>query len=421
MAAAQAWAGEYAGQIQLSTQSGEIKTSVDSVYSAFSTEAPNGADKTWSSFATSLVSAATTDEAKQMALVGAAVMAGIDTGAVNYAEGAKAFDSPQALLDFFKREFDIKSPSQVFADQVGKPIGEGILEGISVGLGVLAGAGTGAGVTSPVEQFFTDVLAKTATFKLNLQIAFLNMKTAITGVLDTTNLEWQAKLLEGYELLNADFDAFAVDWVEVRWPTLTEALIGLLDTFKQGAVDKIKEMAEDVLKEVDNLVQALKSDDMIAKWNEAGADIGRALVDGMIDSFGDEKTDEKLKTAGEALINAVVAALKAAGLIDSPSKLTAEEIGAPLAAGVAVGMTGEDAVLRTAGGRMIDYAIAGATDTLRQTTLQAAKPVASMQSNQQAVRGGNVTNEYHLHLTTTPALATQTAYNFAVAEVMFGS
>jgi hypothetical protein len=107
------------------------------------------------------------------------------------------------------------------------------------------------------------------------------------------------------------------------------------DIWTVGAADAGRDMVEEFQAVDAGVQQALNG--TASKLNTTGTQIGAALASGIV--FGINQGTTGVEKAAADLVDKAAMAAKAKGLIKSPSKLFAEEVGKPISQGVAEGIT----------------------------------------------------------------------------------
>lgn len=167
--------------------------------------------------------------------------------------------------------------------------------------------------------------------------AYQNQMQEVANELVKTEMELDENRTKQAEILSqlrisknqAEIDALSADLEELKTQEtqLTEKQNGLmseLDTYAQKASGDVKKIGTDLK-------------DTAATAKTEGANIGKNLAAGVANGLSEGQTI--VKNAAIAVVNKAVAAMRDAGLIESPSKLTRDLIGKNLGLGVGEGLT----------------------------------------------------------------------------------
>jgi len=392
-------------------------TTGKTVFKPVEIQAQPAAQLTWSSFLTGLqkgaAGAATTTGATG---IGSDVVGGIAQGAISAITTSPLLAMvPMLLVKFFQSSLGIQSPSTVFATLVGTPIGQGIVQGISTAL--VGSGGAGEGIQAVITTALDNVVASMAVFSLNMQVAWLNLKTAVAGVLAKLSADWLTVFDEFFEEANTRFDDFATNWIEEKVPEFVAALIELAVQAKEGFLQVMQEAVDGLQEKLDEMLAILSNEDLLASFYEKGQDLGENIADGIAAGMTSRHAAGEFAHAAEKIVDMINDAISAAAQIESPSKVMAREIGVPLAAGIAVGMTSPTAhrYLETSAGDIIERIVASFQDS---SAPQATARTYLRQPEQNVVSMMGVTKEYHMHMNITPQMAERVDYHFQLMEVM---
>jgi hypothetical protein len=355
------------------------------------------------------------DPAQQQA-IGEGVATGISTSTINQMtlEIPKVVDS---MLEGFFTALGIHSPSAVMQDRVGLPVGQGIIAGIQMAFGGGGAGAEGAGPGGIVASAYQGILAATATFALSMNVAFFNLKSRITSTLGILKEEWTGVFEETFTGLQEQFDAFATSWVEEKTPALKDAMIELATQAKDGIIQVMTDAVTGLSGKIQDMLSALQSEDVKASFYSAGYGLGGSLVDGIVVAMTGEDADDKFRDMADAVIAEIMRRLKEASGTASPSKVTRDEIGLPLAQGIAVGMSMPKATryLETSADNVIEQIVhqfGGATAAIRVSDNYLRQPEQNIQSH------GGGSRTYILNLAVTPQQAVQTEFNYRIMEVL---
>ena len=156
-----------------------------------------------------------------------------------------------------------------------------------------------------IEKFFTETLGKSVAgtkFQFtpdNFALTFGSGDTAISGKLGTDMMDGINKAIQASD------------------PEIRNSISSVLANSIQAARDYIQAASPSK-----------------KTMNEIGVPMGQGIVAGV------KKTKTEVELATQSLLLAALLAAKAEGKIESPSRLFADEVGAPIAQGMAVGISG---------------------------------------------------------------------------------
>lgn len=394
-------------------------TTGKNVFTPVEKGAPESAKLTWSSFLTGLQQAggnATTQAGAQS--IGTDVIGGIVQGALSTITTSPLLAMvPTLLVKFFQSSLGIQSPSLVFDQMVGQPIGEGIIQGLNT---VLTGGGT-AGMTPQMimDTMFLNIMNSMGVFTLNTLVAWYNFKSSISTILLAAEGEWMEIFDATFEEANTRFDEFAANWVEEKVPEFKDALIELAMQAKDGFLDAMQQAVDGLQDKINEMLDLLGNEDLLGEFYEKGENLGENIADGIAAGMTSRHAAGEFAHAAEKIVDMINDAIAAAAQIESPSKVMAREIGIPLSAGIAVGMTSPTAqrYLADSSGNVIEQIVRnfqGASTAQVVTARYVRQPEENMVSMQ------GVTREYHMHLNVTPQMAERVNYNFSLLETMYG-
>lgn len=397
------------------------------------------------------------DAAKKKANeLGASITTGIGDGiksAQDAANDALSFIT-FGLLGQAEEDAEIKSPSRLFARQVGKPIGEGIAQGISeadtsggifdfitkiitafANLAVQVIASTNL-LTIPVTTVFATIqttvqesvdlmsVGVTTTYQLMSDTVNLTTETMALGittkitqlgtdVLTTTTTMRQLVLIE-YQTMDTEVNNAVVVFaagVTTKIDELTKAIVEMFKSMREGINDEIETMRSEVVAALGSnglLGDILELDD---SYKDAGKALGKALLDGVRRGVRDADTVAEVLDAIEGLATKIENRLKEAFNISSPSKLTEKEVGEPIVQGIAQGMQNQ-----------IGAVIAAAQTIAAQTinTLQSATAQITPQTSTfLPASSSNVSNTNNFNLNVSSQASSQGIVNdFKIMEVL---
>lgn len=192
--------------------------------------------------------------------------------------------------------------------------------------------------TDKLSQSTAQIYTKIAAYKDQaIAQAYQNQMQEVANELVQTQIELDEARTQKAQILSqlrtstnqAEIDALSADLAEVenRERQLTDKQNGLmseLDTYAQKASGDVKKIGTDL-------------GDTAAKAGSQGANIGKNLAAGVANGLSEGQTI--VRNAAIAVVNKAVAAMKNAGIIESPSKLTRDLIGKNLGLGVGEGLT----------------------------------------------------------------------------------
>ena len=151
-----------------------------------------------------------------------------------------------------------------------------------------------------------------------------------------------------------------------------------------------------------------------------GKNVGGDITDGLVEGMSGPGAKSKFQSAADSIVSYIKDVLRDAALVKSPSRLFANEVGLPLTQGIAEGMFGAPAqrALTVASNRLLDYAGDGLS---RKSLYNGNVPsFGSPAESNMTVVNHYQSNEYHLHVTSTPQAVERIGYSFAVMEAMSG-
>jgi len=305
-----------------------------------------------------------------------------------------------AVLDEVKKKLGIESPSTVARDEIGLMI----IQGIADGLKLLTGVDFAGPITEVMTTILTTAQTQLATLSANINLAasiftldeaivaqttagvnqfveiftagFESVLTLITESLE----EWTELFEEFFETLLDMADEFVSAFVAAFEDLKTQvsdkirSLISAIKSFKQQFYDAGKELAsklidgiKDFLGEdgagrasVESAVKGLAS--FISSSNEAittafanaGKSFAKPFVEGIAAGIDAERSNGALKQAINNLVTRIIEIAKQAAGVKSPSTEARDQVGIPIAQGVAVGITQGAVFLDAAVNELID-------------------------------------------------------------------
>lgn len=394
-------------------------TTGKNVFTPVEKEAPKSATLTWSSFLAGLQQAggsATTQTGAQG--IGTDVIGGIAQGALSAITTSPMLAMvPALLIKFFQSSLGIQSPSLVFDQMVGQPIGEGIIQGLNT---VLMGGGT-AGMTPQMimDAMFLGIMNSMSVFTLNMLVGWYNFKSAISTVLLAAESEWMEIFDATFEEANTRFDDFAASWVDEKVPEFKDALIELANQAKDGFLDAMQAAVDGLQDKIDEMLDMLGNEDLLNEFYEKGQALGENIAEGIAAGMTSRHAAGEFAHAAEKIVDMINDAISAAAQIESPSKVMAREIGIPLSAGIAVGMTSPTAqrYLADSSGNVIEQIVRNFQGA---STAQVVTARYVRQPEQNVVVQGGGTRNYIMNLSVTPQMAENISYNFGILETMYG-
>lgn len=388
--------------------------------------------------------------------LGAAITGGIGDGiksAQQTANDALSFIT-FGLLGQAEEDAEIKSPSRLFARQVGKPIGEGIAQGISeadTGSGIFdfitkiitafatlatsVIASTGL-ITVPVTTVFTtigttvqaatDVMVTNVTVAYQLMSDTINLTTELMALgivtkftqlgLDVYTITNQMRLLVliEYQTMDAEVNAAVVVFaagVTAKIEELTKAIVALFNGMREGVKAEISGMATETLEALGT--NGLLGDilDLAGSYEDAGKVLGRALLKGVERGVRDKDSITSVLKAINSLANKIEDRLKEAFNIQSPSKLTEKEVGEPIVQGIARGMQNQIGAVIAAAQTIAAQTI----NTLQSATAQITPQTSSFLPG--STSNVSTTNNYNLNVSS-QASSQGIVNDFKIMEVL---
>lgn len=389
-----------------------------------------------SKFLSALSSYAGTDPAKQeQATLGVALALGINAGMVSEEVMAKVRGGDgylEALQATIKEQAGIKSPSTLFRDEIGKPLGEGILQGMKESLGMAGGAvgdlsSSVAGGADTAASIVSSAMAAAATA---LDAAMLTMKEKWNAfkadVVAIHNALWlgvKGESDRGYADQQLSLDTFTASWLSVKLPAFKDAVIDLANQIKDGVIAKMQEMVDGVTAKLEAMIAVITSEENLARAYDAGKAIGDSIVKGIVEGMTSKDAGDALDDVADELIDLIKRLVKEAADSNSPSRLMAREVGLPLTQGVAMGMVSHAADMALLDASKMVVGTTSGYLTRSLPDLPALRNIGSsrlpgISGGENIVMHNEVRREYHLHLTVSPQQAVRAEYNFAVLEAM---
>jgi hypothetical protein len=161
----------------------------------------------------------------------------------------------------------------------------------------------------------------------------------------------------------------------------TSVQLGTIKAFSQNVVQAVQDISDaidalsslgSVTGDVGKLVAAFTAavSDLVSKFQAAvlpnAQSLGAAIIDGIV--AGINANAAKIRDALLAVVNSALAAVKGALQIASPSKVFADQIGAPIAEGIMLGVQTKALALSSAMSVLTGNAIAGASNAVSNTT-----------------------------------------------------
>lgn len=328
-------------------------------------------------------------------------------GLANTQKGATDFFG--GIFDAGKEFLDAHSPSQKAANELGKPIVEGIAQGMSdTDITMIVN-----GVAEKILQMF-DTLKTSAPAKVGEMAQAVSDATGVmqtqlalifATIVQTTHMQ-----LELLKLNTATQFAELALSVQSATSIMSTVLVMLWDNLKASVtlaaallktnvsvqMQQLRDAAVKAAQETRDGVMAALGDgegglvkQLTDDWVPKGYDLGSDFANGIADGIWDQ-IDSIAAAAAQAVLDAIAAAKRAAG-IASPSKRAAEEIGTPFVQGIALGI---DQNART-----IAQSAATAMTTALGSVQADYRPGAS--STQNVNHNVTYVNNYNLSLGTT--------------------
>lgn len=378
-----------------------------------------------------------TDPAKQeQANLGVALALGIHAGMLNEEVKRKIQSGsgyPAALQKVLKEEFGIESPSSVFRDEIGKPLGEGILQGMRESLGFGAGAATeamtgGASQGAETVGSLTAAAMNEAGLALDGSLAAMKekwnaFKADVVAIHNALWLGVKGESDKGYADQQLSLDTFTASWLSVKLPAFKDAVIDLANQIKDGVIAKMQEMVDGVTAKLEAMIAVITSEENLARAYDAGKAIGDSIVKGIVEGMTSKDAGDALDDVADELIDLIKRLVKEAADSNSPSRLMAREVGLPLTQGVAMGMVSHAADMALLDASKMVVGTTSGYLTRSLPDLPALRNIGSsrlpgISGGENIVMHNEVRREYHLHLTVSPQQAVRAEYNFAVLEAM---
>lgn len=270
--------------------------------------------------------------------IGNPIGEGILEGIKNIIEGLADItwsDIWNTLVKTWKTLLGIASPSTVAATELGMPVGEGILAGIAQGVEDYIGEKALAIWTSISSAFKTLLGIETTSTVAATEIGKPVGEGILKGILDTiveivtTKAQeiWNA-ILNAFKLLLGIESPSTVAATEIGTPIAEGILNGMVDFVTENIITTAGDIWTDISTEFNKFV-------------DSAFTIGQNILGGLLEGIADFSIVGSLTSWAAGIIDKIKKALQDESEEDSPSKLFAREVGAPLAQGILVGMTDE--------------------------------------------------------------------------------
>lgn len=274
-----------------------------------------------------------------------------------------------------KRKAKIKSPSELSRDEIGMPLGEGVINGINEALTLF-----GPKAVTKTDDLFVDLKEKMAARMGEIQSDQSISWTAIATA-NTTEVETMANTI--------DTEFFDLDTgLTTHMTAIKTTVVGGFTAIRTSTEAQIKLLRTNVVRlfagEEGSILDAIETV-FLGEEDIVPRKIGVAFMEGIGQGMIESKQD-----LADSMTTALAFALGAAQTdleISSPSAVAAREIGRPLAQGIAEGVLG---------------GLGSITRALSTLT----SPFAAG-SNQSSVMQSQVVNNSHYHLNVRSAMQSQ--------------
>lgn len=335
-------------------------------------------------------------------------------------------DGERPLIRVVREAIKAKSPSALYRDLVGLPIIEGVAKGITdnkylvekalkdaVGIGsgtIAAGQQAGSGINDPEAGAPTEDKTKVSPYFLMGQSASKDFIRGFVNAEDPINAFSVALMTAISKPFNPQSQESPILDMFTKVTDFGKKIGRVLidDGFTQVIDGKTEEPW--TFATVIGVALAHTAGDEEGKWKPQAYSVGRNIALGIADGIADSVAVQKIKdNAVKAVEDALIAAQKRADM-GSPSRLFAREIGSPITAGIAQGITESSYMLDSAMGGLMD----GATRNYRPDI----SPVALAGQRQAQINAQNTYN-YNLgvHTSQNPQLVQR---SFAVMKSFEG-
>lgn len=337
-------------------------------------------------------------------------------------------DFVNGLLGFGQDEAESRSPSKLFARELGEPIGQGIVEGIgNVPLTIIgeivkkavldAFALMRQNSTAELQMMSTDSLAVINNMTLAIQQAMnvfvTNLLIILSNMVSSVSAWFTTMQTQVLAIMDALDASLLAKWDLIRltaslsMQTIAALVVGLFQKMKDDSLAIAKALSEEITKILLDLV-----DKLMDQWVPQGEDLGEDFMKGVEKGMRD-RIDDIAKAAADAVKAAIKAAQDAANS-QSPSREMRDKVGIPLAQGIEVGWLDEMRKVRDRVFGSISSTITGAQASV-VNALGASSPsrISSVTST------NNVTNIRNYNLTLGNGQSTGSVRrDFAIMEIM---
>jgi phage-related protein len=180
--------------------------------------------------------------------------------------------------------------------------------------------------------------------------AWATIQATVQTVLDAISTIIQAQLSAIQAVMASVWNAIVSEATSI-WNSLVSAVLGALDSMAQGVLSALDSMASTIYSTLNSVAGQATSQ---------AASIGAGIIDGIRGAIM-SKAHSIADAAADAVRDAIDAAKRAVG-ISSPSTMAADEVGAPIVEGIAVGMESESGNLNDTASTLVSDSVDAMAD-----------------------------------------------------------
>jgi hypothetical protein len=344
--------------------------------------------------------------------IGGAILGGIITGITPEEAALKGLDAVTGpnnkILGYIKKNNDIRSPSGLFRDEVGKNIVLGIIKGIELGATEL-----NAALKSIIgEGLVTKIGKQEQTESQKGAVAIANAFYNLGNFLSSKVLEGFIGKAKGDESFQGQLYAFLQETYDDEGSDEKLLAVGnqvfafgaklsfeVLSGFKTSLLNPANSMGSII----DEWVNA--SGDMSAKFNGLGVSLSTGLIAGI------KSKSKEVQEAVANLVNQGDEAGQDAANTGSPSRLFRDGLGSSIGQGIAVGISSANGMVNSSVRKLVNSGAQYRPDVSNVALSGAANRMASMVTNN--------TNNYNLGVNTTQS-SNAVQRSFAIMKAFKG-
>jgi hypothetical protein len=259
--------------------------------------------------------------------IGANVGAGFNTGVTDGVTGEGAFGWVQVFQDKSKEAWGIHSPSTVAQDNLGMPIGEGVVAGVSAA--ITAGGDLLAALKTSFTTGYAVVRIATTAFSTAIQQAWVDLKVS----LGKTASDLAAALKKTFTDMHTAILKSTADFAKLltkAWLDLQKAIVKIAQQIRDDVVAAFEDMKDRSLSAFDSL-----KDDAIKAFEDMKAGILNVLKD-MADAIVTALDDVKSKITDA--FDKIAGLFDTGGSIDNKMIAAGQKAGKSIVAGIASGL-----------------------------------------------------------------------------------